>query len=102
MLPSVIGFSGLSELATGHSKALGGPDTVENKQSWPLPARRRTYDVLQFQKVPPVAKHKTVTHLPAAPAPPAASAPRLLAQLLAVLGELVVAGADMVQNRKTA
>jgi len=37
-----------------------------------------------------MAKHKTVTHLPA-PAPPA-PAPRLLAQLLVVLGELVVVG----------
>jgi hypothetical protein len=43
--------------------------------------------VSQLQKVPPVAKHKTITHLPAAPPPPA---PRLVAQLLVAAGELLV------------
>jgi hypothetical protein len=38
-----------------------------------------------------VAKHKTVTHLPSAPA--SASAPRLAAQLLTVAGELVIVAA---------
>jgi hypothetical protein len=36
-----------------------------------------------------MAQHKIITHTPAAPA---AAAPRVLAQLLTVLGELVVAG----------
>jgi hypothetical protein len=37
-----------------------------------------------------VAKHKTVQHLPAPPPAPPAPAPRLLAQLLTALGELIV------------
>jgi hypothetical protein len=41
----------------------------------------------------PVAKHKTVTHLPAATSPAPASAPRLTAQLLTVAGELVIVAA---------
>jgi hypothetical protein len=41
-----------------------------------------------------MAKHKTVTHIPAAPPPvTAAPAPRLAVQLLTVLGEFIVVAA---------
>jgi hypothetical protein len=45
-----------------------------------------------------MSKHKTVTHVPAAPAPspPAPATPRLAAQLLTALGELVVVAAAVL------
>jgi hypothetical protein len=40
-----------------------------------------------------MAKHKTVTHLPAPPAAPPPAAPRLAVGLLTVMGDLVVVAA---------